>query len=140
MLQSWPRQTRPGSAEEQCIEQVGTSCTQRGYFKPAQPDIHQDRAHTCANEEMPVRAARCRYSFEQSQLSFNTRVALGAEHHACPNLAELGGSPLVDRCVDARAVERHSSSNAADSAADDTDIEFMLAHCLYCARPGEVQK
>ncbi len=69
---------------------------------------------------MLVRPAQCRYSFEQAQFLQHPR-GVGPEHHTRADLAELG-SPLVDCRFNARAVERHSRGNAANSAADDADI------------------
>jgi hypothetical protein len=64
--------------------------------------------------------------FEQPQLSQHTR-GIGPRHHARAYFAQFRRS-LINRGVEARAVERYSGCHAADSAADDADIECAPIH------------
>ena len=110
----------------QRVQQIRAACAQGGYVEMAQPDIHQDRACPGANEEMLVRSAQCRHSFEQTQFLQDAR-GVGPEHHARAHLAQFV-RPLVDRCVNACAMKRDGRGYAADSAADDADIQSVQVH------------
>ena len=110
----------------QCVQQIRPARAQGGYVEMSQPDIHQDRACSGANEEMLVRPAQCRHSFEQTQFLQDTR-GVGPKHHTRAHLAQLV-RPLVDRCVDARAVKRDGRGYAADSTTDDADIQSVQVH------------
>ena len=113
---------------DQCVQQIGAACAERGHIEPAQPDIHQDRARTGPNQKIPAGTAHAA-TFSSRPSSFSTRVALGQSIMPAPT-SRSSGSPLVDCRVNARAVERHSRRNAADSTADDADIEFTIVHLI----------
>jgi hypothetical protein len=114
---------------DQCIQQVRTARAKGGHVKVSQPDIHQNSARAGANKEVLVRPAQCCYLIEQAQFLQHAR-SVRPEHQTRAHLSQLV-RPFVERGVDACAMEREGRGCAADSTADDTNIECEMTHCLF---------
>ena len=106
---------------DQSIEKVRAPGAERGHVEPAQCDIHQDRSAAGAHQKVLVRTAGRRHPRQKTQVLQHAR-GVRPQHHACADLAQLL-RPLIDGRFDADAVERHRRSNAADSAADNANVD-----------------